>query len=48
MQAVVDAFTWTAKRLAVALAILSGLVLLAYTLLVAVIVVGQAATGLGH
>ncbi len=48
MQPGLDVFTWTIKRLAIALAILAGLVVLAYLGVVAVVVVAQAAAGFGH
>ncbi len=48
MQPGLHAFTWTITRLAILLAILAGLVVLAYLGVVAVVVVGQAAAGLGH
>ncbi len=48
MQPGLHALTWTMKRLGIVLAGLVGLVLLAYLVLVAVIVVGQAAAGLAQ
>jgi hypothetical protein len=48
MQPGLHAFTWTITRLAIVLAVLAGLVVGAYLVLVAVVVVGQAAAGLAH
>ena len=48
MQPGLHALTWTAKRLGMILAILAGLVVFAYIMLVVVIVVGQAAGGIGQ
>jgi len=48
MQPGLHALTWTVKRLGMALAILAGLVLLAYIMLVVVVVVGQAAGGIAQ
>jgi hypothetical protein len=48
MQTGLNAFSWTLRRLGVGLAVLVGLVLSAYLVLVAVIVVGQAAAGFGQ
>ena len=48
MQPGIHAFTWTMKWLGVALAVLTGLVLLSYFVVVAVVVLGQAAAGFGH
>ncbi len=41
------ALTWSAQKLGIGLAMLVGLVLFAYFILIAVVVVGQAVAGLG-
>jgi hypothetical protein len=45
MQAGLHAFSWSLQRLGLGLAIITGLVLFSLMLLVAIIVIGQAATG---
>jgi hypothetical protein len=45
MQAGLHAFSWSLQRLAIGLAIITGSVLFALVMLVAIIVIGQAATG---
>ena len=47
MQAGLHALDWSVKKLGLVLAILVGLALFAYFLVVAVVIVGQAVTGLG-
>jgi hypothetical protein len=48
MQTGLHALSWGLQRLGIGLAGIVGLVVFSYMLLVAVIVVGQAAAGFGH
>ena len=46
MQAGLHALSWSLQRLGIGLAIITGSVVFAFMMLVAIIVIGQAATGL--